>query len=107
MLEKLKIFQGIQKHYELVGIGRISENYQRFNWKIIVEYILLFLFVFSLMMFLFLEAKTSNDFANTFNWILTVSLVICTFGVHISKSPQLFQLIDRLENAIYKSKSIK
>lgn len=105
-MTRMKIFVDIQKHYNILGIYRASDNHRRLNWKVLS--ILFFLISFDTISvaYIFLEAKTPNEYANTFNWTVSGIVPIFTFWALVH-SPKLYNFIDNLEEHVNSSKSMK
>lgn len=102
----MKIFQSTQNSLKLLGIYRpmafqLNHLLNRKNFGFLIFFVIFFI---ATVLNLVFEAKTFNEYSESFMGVAVGMGSVCLFTVCIWESVNIFQLIDDLENAIARSK---
>lgn len=101
----MKLFKIIRHHFSFVGIYPV-QNQQKSHFNLMNLFVLILyvqLFISSLTFFL-LKAKTINEYVYTLYVCISCLSAFGVFLTTILKKKQIYQLIDKYEEAIERSK---
>lgn len=100
----MKIFQSLQINYALVGIIPPHQNrkHRIFNRKNTIALLMYFQIFAQCCAFLLVEAKTFNEYAESFCLTTAMLTAGSNFAIIVWKSKKAFQLIKNYENLIGK-----
>lgn len=89
-----------QSTHELFGTLGIYQF--RFNWKILLIFVLLSQYSISLMAFFLFKANTLSEFTDSYYAVATTTLLFYTLIALFREKMNIFQLYDDFENVIEK-----
>lgn len=95
IMEQLKAFELIQKHFAYAGITpNLARQTSPFNAAILFGFLLLGLDIVSLLLFIAYDAELFDEYTQSVNTVSVLTLIFLALLVLIVKIEQLFELID-------------
>lgn len=100
-IEKLKIFQLLQRNFEFLGF---SQNLHPFNQRHLILYFEGVMILVSFVLFAFFVANSVKEFMNSFYLITAASITMIAFTSTVLKTPILCHFFDFIEQGVNSSK---
>lgn len=105
MARSIKLFQSLRQFCETLDISYSPQfnQHRSFNWKILCILIFIIIHTVTSIAFFLFEAKSIQEYGDSFYAILSEFLCLASSPTIISKMPDIFMLIENFEKFIEKS----
>lgn len=101
----MQIFTRIRSHFEFVGLKRSETDENKIlNWRNMVVLYILFEYMVLAIKFLYTEAHTLMEYADSFQVSATSTVDFLIFGFMVMRIPELHDLMDDFQLIIQRRK---
>lgn len=99
---KMKFFKSLQKAFDILGIYEPKQSTPQWNWRNFVSMFSLVLYATGSGIYLFVEAQTFSEFAESFYSAYSLCFLIITGSLTISQTVLIYELIHDFDGLIRK-----